>query len=135
MPEININDLTIGQVKELTAMFNGQSAMDAPGVAIGTGLIGKYAIVRSGNEGVNAGVISEMDDTGIILKCARRIWYHRPANKTLSWYEGVALSGLSDDSTLSAEVPLKAIIEKYSITLCTDEAEKSIREHKAHAQS
>ena len=132
MTEININDLTIGQARELADMFNGQSVHSK---SIFTDLIGKYAIVRSSNEGVNAGVINALDDTGIILKSARRIWFHRPADQRLAWYEGVAVSGLSDDSKISGEVPLKVIVEKYSITICSAEAEKSIREHKAHATS
>jgi len=130
---MDLDQLTIGEAKELATMFANQVPSNS--VATGSGLIGKYAIVRSSNEGVNAGVISEMDETGIVLKDARRIWYHRPANKKLAWYEGVALSGLDGSSKLSAEVPLKAIIEKYSVTACTSVAEKSIREHKSHEQS
>ena len=129
---MNVNDLTIGEAKELAALF-GNTAQSS--VANGSSLIGKYVIVRSRNEGVNAGIITEMDETGIVIKDARRIWYHRPADKSISWYEGVALTGLSDNSKISAEVPLKAIIEDYSITVCTADAEKSIREHKAHAQT
>lgn len=125
-------DLTIGQAKELAAMFGNSAAV---GSTIGKDLIGQYVIVRSRNEGVNAGIIREMDETGVVLQDARRIWYHRPADKALAWYEGVAISGLDDSSKVSAAVPLKAIIEDYSITSCTPVAEKSIREHKPHAQS
>jgi len=130
---MNTDELTIGEAKRIAEMFGGANLSDHG--AIGAGLIGKYAIIRSRNEGINAGFIQEIDDTGIILKDARRIWYHRPADKSMSWYEGVALSGLSDDSKVSVEIPLKAIIEDYSISICTDIAEKSIREHKAHAQN
>jgi len=128
---INIEDITIGHAREIAALFNKPTVT----VANGKILIGKYAIIRSRNEGVNAGVVSAMDETGIIIKEARRIWYHKPADKLLAWYEGVALSGLSDDSKISAKVPLKVIVEDYSVTVCTEKAEKSIREHKAHAQN
>ena len=98
-------------------------------------MVGKYAIIRSRNEGINAGVIVAADHTGVILENARRIWYHRPADKSESWYEGVANTGLSSDSKVSGAVAQKAIIEDYSVTICTDVARKSIESAKAHAQS
>jgi len=130
---MNIDQITIGEARELATLFTPKSNVSS--VATGCGLIGRYAIVRSNNEGINAGVISEMDETGIIIKEARRIWYHRPADKKLAWYEGVAISGLDDSSKVSAEVEVKAIIEDYSVTLCTTTAEDSIRAHKSHEQS
>ena len=90
--------------------------------------IGNKAIIRTRNEGINAGIIVAADDTGIVLKDCRRIWYHRPKNNKLSWYEGVAVSGLSSDSKVSGTVPTKVLIENYSITICTDEAFKSTME-------
>lgn len=95
--------------------------------------IGQYVIVRSHNEGVNAGIVVAADETGIILKDARRIWYHKPADSNLAWYEGVALSGLSEDSKISAPVN-KGIFEDYSVTVCTDIAKTSIIGHKSHGQ-
>ena len=96
--------------------------------------IGKYVIVRSRNEGINAGKVVKLDDTGIVLEDARRLWYHKPANTNMSWYEGVAIEGLSKDSKIGAEVT-KLIVEDYSITVCSKEAEKSIRGAKVNAQS
>ena len=89
--------------------------------------IGKYVIVRSYNEGLNAGILVEADDTGCVLKDARRIWYHRPSDSDQAWYEGVANSGLSSDSKISPSVSEKVIVEKYSITLCSDISEASIK--------
>lgn len=129
---MNIDEMTIGELKQINQMFNAQqSTNDKP---IGRDFIGKYAIVRSRNEGVNAGVIKEMDETGIMLAYTRRIWYHRPADTSMTWYEGVAISGLSKDSIISCTVPVKIIIEDYSVTVCTDAAENSIRKHKTHEQ-
>ena len=92
--------------------------------------IGKYIIVRSRNEGINAGIVKAIDGTGVILSEARRLWYHKPKDKTTSWYEGVSQNGLSGDSKISTPVIEKAIIEDYSVTLCTDVAKKSISSHK-----
>jgi len=89
-------------------------------------LVGKFVLVRSSNAGINAGTVVAADETGIILQNARRIWYHKPADKRLSWYEGVVVSGLSKDSKVSGTVPEKVIIEKYEALLCNDFAQKSI---------
>lgn len=98
-------------------------------------LLGKYVIVRSRNEGLNSGFISKADSTGIILNQARRIWWSRPKDTSQCWYEGIANTGVSEDSKLSAPVEQKVIIEDYSITVCSETAIKSISGAKAHEQS
>lgn len=126
-----LDDLTIGEAKKLASLFAGNNAS---GNDLYERYIGKYVIVRSRNEGINAGKVIAADNTAIILEDARRLYYHKPSNKELSWYEGVALEGLSKDSKVGAEVE-KLIAEDYSITVCTKEAEKSIRGAKANAQA
>jgi hypothetical protein len=86
--------------------------------------VGMKVICRTINEGVNCGIVEAADSTGVILKNARRLWKHKP--KQGSWYEGVSLHGLSDDSIVSCTVKRKFIIENYSLTECTDEAFESI---------
>lgn len=102
---------------------------------IASRMIGKNVIVRSRNEGINAGTVVLADDTGVELKNCRRIWYHKPKDKALSWYEGVAVTGLSADSKVSGTVLKKIIIEDYSMTECTDEAFKSIMGKTPNAQN
>jgi hypothetical protein len=102
---------------------------------VASAMVGKYAIIRSRNEGINAGEIVEADHTGVILKNARRLWHHAPKVTTESWYEGVANHGLSEDSRVSGTVQIKAIIEDYSATLCTDFARYSIESATPNAQS
>lgn len=101
---------------------------------LGEQFVGSYVIVRSANEGVNAGYLHDLDETGVIITTAQRLWSHKPKDHNMAWYEGVALSGLSDDSKISAPVPVKIIIEPYSITVCTSDAEDSIRGHTPHKQ-
>ena len=134
---VDINSLTLGQIKEIAAIAGSigiKPVESTPTSAINSRYIGKYVIVRSRNEGVNAGEVVMADETGIVLKDSRRVWYHRPADKT-AWYEGVANSGLRHDSKISAAVSEKAIIEDYSVILCSSSAEESIRGFKAHEQS
>lgn len=129
---MNIDEMKFGELKQIAAMF-GSTSQQNTGIA--HSMVGKFVIVRSHNEGINAGEVIAADDTGVILKKAIRIWYHKPKNKNMSWYEGVALSGLSLDSKTSPAVEEKMIIEDYSITTCTEEAKKSIQEHKPNAQN
>jgi hypothetical protein len=91
-------------------------------------LIGKNVIVRSRNEGINCGTVSEADRNGIRLKNCRRLWYHKPSDSNLAWYEGVAISGLSNDSKVSPTVEEKTIVEDYSTTFVSEAAYKSIME-------
>ena len=130
---MDINELTIGQVKEIAAAFPALFGKAETG-DIYSGLIGKYVIVRSRNEGVNAGYVEQADATGVVLRDARRLWYHKPAVESESWYEGVANHGLAPGCKISASVIRKVIVEDYSLTLCSDKARKSIMEYKAYAQ-
>jgi len=95
--------------------------------------IGKYVIVRSRNEGVNAGKLVAADKTGCVLKNARRLWYLKPADSKQAWYEGVANSGLHSDSKVSPTVKRKYIVEDYSITECSDLAKSSITDAPSYA--
>ena len=128
---MNIDNLTIGEAKELASIFSAGKTKST----IHNRHVGKYVIVRSRNEGINFGEIVECDETGIVLKGAIRLWSHAPRSRSMSWYEGVALSGLSADSNISPAVDEKVIIEEYSITVCSSDAIKSITEHKPHEQS
>lgn len=98
-------------------------------------MIGKKVIVRSRNEGVNAGIVVLADESGVELRDCRRLYYHRPLDSNLSWYEGVAKTGISSSSKVSGTVDSKLIIEDYSMTECTDEAYNSIMELKPNAQN
>lgn len=134
---VDINSLTLGQIREIAAIAGSigiKPTESKSNSAINSRYVGKYVIIRSRNEGINAGEVVMADETGIVLKDARRVWYHRPADET-AWYEGVANSGLRHDSKISAAVAEKAIIEDYSVILCSSSAEESIRGFKAYAQS
>jgi len=129
---MNIDELTIGEAKQLANLFGQQQAVKS---TLFNDVIGKYVIVRSRNEGINAGYVKQADDTGVILTDARRIYYHKPLDLKMSWYEGVATSGLGGNSKISNAVSEKIIIEDYSITVCTDIAKKSIQEYKTNEQN
>lgn len=133
---MDIDNLTLGQIKQVQGLLqNNHTHADVQANNfIGKEAIGKYVIVRTRNEGLNAGYVKTLDNTGIILTESRRIWYLKPENKSECWYEGVANSGLDKSSKLSAPVEQKIIIEDYSITYCSEAAQKSIKEFPNHEQ-
>ncbi|MCU7901366.1 MAG: hypothetical protein KZQ66_04625 [Candidatus Thiodiazotropha sp. (ex Lucinoma aequizonata)] len=95
----------------------------------------KWVIVRSRNEGVNFGRMAYADENTVIIILARRLWFYRPEDTDQSWYEGVANSGASADSKLSPSVDMKAIVEPYSLTLCTTKASENLQNHPSHKQT
>ena len=129
---MNIDEITIGQAKELATFVSNTGDSAPPSIASQN--IGKYVIVRSLNEGINAGVVVMADATGVILEEARRLHYMRPLDQSLSWYEGVAESGLCSSSKVSSPAH-KIIMEPYSMTRCTTASESSIRSFITNAQS
>lgn len=126
---MNIEDLTLREARELASLFSASPKSDML-----QKYVGKYVIVRSRNEGINAGYVKEIDETGVVLAQARRIWYHKPADKSAAWYEGVSIYGLSNDSKVSIPVDMKVIVEDYSLTICSPTAEGSIKNFASHGQ-
>lgn len=130
---MNINDLTLGQVKELVTFFNGKTEASTK-ASISDHMIGRWVLIRSCNEGLNFGKLVAADETGCVIADARRVWGHKPADNKTAWYEGVATTGLHADSKVSCPVPTKVIVEDYSITECTQIAIDSFARHPSHAQ-
>lgn len=82
---MNINDLTIGQAKELAAMFGASAPVAAQQPHP---MVGAYVIARCYSAGVHAGEVVSVDGENVILKDSRRMW---------SWKakDGIALSGVA----------------------------------------
>ena len=126
---MNLDQLTFGQLKEIAAMFSGNTSAQPNSILSES--IGQYCIVRTRNEGINFGKVVMADNTGVVIDEARRIYYHKPKDNKVSWYEGVATTGLHSDSKISGEVSRKYIIEDFSLTICSPEAVQSIKTHVA----
>lgn len=84
---MNYEDLTIKQIREIQAMFAPQAATSVAPVAKHP-MIGKYVIARCYAAGVHAGEVASVDGENVVLKNSRRLW---------SWQakDGVALSGVA----------------------------------------
>ena len=100
---MNINDLTIGEAKELACLFGKKESPDTcchP-------MIGKICIVRTFSAGVHVGEVAAVDNkaggqgSDVYLKNARRIWKWEGAF-TLS---EVATKGIKSSSRVALEIP------------------------------
>ena len=122
---MNINDLTIGQAKELVALFAGTQAPQKE-------LIGDYVIVRCRDAGVHAGYLVDYEGRNVTLKNSRRLWYWVCAEKQHS-LSGVAAVGITDKSKIPDVVSTLVLSDACEIISTTDKCEKSIEGAKIYA--
>ena len=119
---MNINDLTIGQAKELAALLNAGTNASAPHP-----FIGRYVLCRCYSAGVHAGVLVSLCGDQAILKNSRRLWSWK-ANDGIA-LSGVAQSGLKDGKVdvINPEIALTGVIE---VIPCSQAAEENINGYK-----
>ena len=132
---MDIDDLTVGQARELAEMF-GNGASDKPsGVstawAKGDTILGECVIVRCKDAGVHVGTLVAKNGRECELYNSRRLWYFECADKgfTLS---GVALHGVTGDSKIAEAVDTIVLTEVCEIIPCTDKSKRSIASFPAH---
>jgi hypothetical protein len=131
MTKININDLTLREIKEISNLINHDSKNQTmqesmPLKDIDNNLINKKVIVRTYSAGVFFGELIEKVKDEIILKNARRLYYWKTINQGLSLSE-VAMFGLHDDSRVCAPTQLHWM-RAIELIPCTKKAIKSIEE-------
>jgi len=96
---MNIDDLTIGQAKELANLFGGEK-LSAENTL--NNMIGKKCIVRTYSAGVHFGEITDKSGNEVILKNARRLWYWK-ASESVS-LSAVAKYGLDSKSKITPAI-------------------------------
>lgn len=103
---MDINELTIGQAKEISNMVSGNVV---PSTTLNS-MIGKDVIIRTYSAGVFFGELAEKSGEEVILKDARRMYYWK-AKQGIS-LSACALYGVDDTSKIIEPVEsiwLKAI--------------------------
>ena len=123
----NINELTIGQAKEIAAIFGLTGGVHQT-TSIPTGnpnpAIGKYCIVRCHNAGVHAGIVKQANAEFVELEDSRRLWFWKSAF-TLS---EAANEGVTSESKIAA--PLSVLVipinDVCELIPTSDKARKSI---------
>lgn len=118
---IDVDNLTLGQIKQLQSIF-GQQQPQQPHPAIG-----KYVIVRTYSAGVHFGTLVSANGKEVQLSNARRLWNWSGAF-TLS---AVAIDGVTS-ATISAAVPQVFLTEAIEITPMSDKAADQLRAYKEH---
>lgn len=125
---MNIDELTLGQIKQLQNLFgDNQSANEGINYSLG-----EKVIIRTYSAGNWFGTLEQKSGKEVVLKNARRLWYWK-AEKGIS-LSAVALDGINqNDSRIVA--PVDGVwLEAIEIIPCTDKAIKSI-EGADHAES
>ena len=122
---MNINDLTIGQAKELAKMFGAAGGQSTPG-GLDNFCIGSTVIVRTYSAGVWCGTLAQKSGSEVVLVNARRMW---------RWWckESISLSGVVrygiDRSKSKIAAPVDSVwLEAIEIMPIDGESEKSIME-------
>ena len=117
---INIEELTIGQAKELATLFSAPQQQQ-PGL---NSMIGKKCVIRTYSAGVWFGEVAEKAGNEVVVKNARRMWYwHAAESISLS---AVALHGINQNkSKIVAAVPT-VWLEAIELIPASDKAVASI---------
>lgn len=121
---MDINQLTIGQARELANLFSAPNPIAAPE---SDPLVGKYVICRCYSAGVHAGtLVSQTGDT-TLLKDARRLWsWSAKAGVALS---GVAANGLASGCKVDSRVSLIRLTEVIETIMTSDGVSESINDY------
>lgn len=116
-----LDSLTIGEAKQLAALFGNQQAAKSDGIAFN---LGQKVIVRTYAAGVWFGTLSQKAGKEVILTDARRMWqWHAAKSISLS---GVAVHGIVQSKSRIAPEVESVWLEAIEILTLTQEAIKSI---------
>ena len=91
---MSIDDLTVGQARQLAAMFAGQVNAQP---AAAHPFVGRYVICRCTGAGVHAGTLVSVNGDTAILRDSRRLWQWQAR-------DGVALSGVAQNGLAGGKI-------------------------------
>lgn len=105
---MNINKLTLGQIKEIKSLLSlGSIYDDKPE----SPFIGEIVLVRTYSAGVHIGTLENKEGTNVLLSSAHRIWKWSDAF-TLS---EVATKGIGPESRVSCKVDFIELTQAVEI--------------------
>ncbi len=117
---MSIDDLTIGEVKQLASMFAAQNNVQTTL----NGMINKKVIIRTYSAGVWFGTLSEKAGNEVILKNARRM-YRWWAKESIS-LSAVSIYGVKHEDSKIIEAVHSVWLEAIEIIPCTEVAIESL---------
>lgn len=115
---MDINELTIGEAKELASLFGTTSQKQANGKHP---FVGKHCVIRTYSAGVHLGTIKSVDGAQVIAEDVRRLWKWEGAF-TLN---EVALNGVAKSSRIAVEVPTVNLSDMVELIPTSEKARKS----------
>lgn len=126
---MNVNDLTLGQIKEIYALFNIAAVSTPLPVVSATieglnSMIGKRVIVRTYSAGVWFGTLAEKSGKEVIIANARRMWkWYAAESISLS---AVAIHGIKQSNSKICEAVDSVWLEAVELIPCSSVAVNSI---------
>lgn len=117
---MDINDLTLRQIKEISALINNNTEQSS-GI---NSMLGAKVIVRTFSAGVWFGTLFQKDGKEVILTNSRRMWRWL-AVESIS-LSAVAIHGISHNKSKIVEPVDSVWMEAIEIIPCTDKAIFSI---------
>ena len=126
---MKLDEMTIGEAREIAAMFNRistQPKQDAVNPAIG-----KYCIIRCKLAGVHAGTVETMTSDILVLKNSRRLWQWN-SQFCLSEAAKFGINAENSKITSMIETVIIPIHDIGEVILCTEVAQKTIENAKIY---
>lgn len=103
---INLDNLTIGQAREIAASFGGTAT-----IAKESPFIHRHCVVRTYSAGVHIGTVASIDGTAVVLTGARRLW---------KWGGAFTLSEVATVGINPAETRMAVAIDEMALTQVTE---------------
>ena len=119
---IDINELTIGQAKELSGLFSTRVEQNNPESL--NQMIGNSVIIRTYSAGCWFGTLSKKSGNEVIITDARRMYYWA-AKESIS-LSACAKYGIDNDKSKIVESIESVWLEAIEIMPCTNVAEASL---------
>lgn len=123
---MNVNELTIGEAKEIAAFVSGALGVASPPPSSTPGY-GRAVIVRSRDAGVQFGYLDKFEGSTVYLKNARQMWSWTAA-------EGGTLLDCATHGIKAGKFSTVAgaviVIGACAIIDCTDKAAKTLESAK-----
>lgn len=118
---MTIDNLTLGEIKQLVSMFGQQTAQLMPSL---NNMVGRKVTIRTHSAGVWFGRLVEKSGNEVILEDARRMWYWK-AKQSIS-LSAVAIYGIDESASKIVEPVASVWLEAIEIIPCSNAAVHSI---------
>ena len=126
--QMDINDLTLGQIRDLQTMFQTENIRAAPK----SPHIGKQCIIRTYASGVHFGELVSQHERRVELKNSRRLWRWDAAPHGVSLSEIANHGTVGDRSKVCEVLPELSLLDALEVIPCSAAASSVIAAYKVH---